>query len=139
ASALPTMQKTSTLPLPSSLGMTSDLNSSRPHSIALPPQHLPEDTEKVMQVNDELLQRLTSGKAGLSRPLVIHRSANTSLPLDYKSPPAEVESWLRGKSFSEPYRCFLLRADNEQNDHQHKHGDSPGSRQRYCNKTKIKE
>ncbi|XP_027009975.2 epidermal growth factor receptor kinase substrate 8-like protein 1 [Tachysurus fulvidraco] len=102
APALPPMQKTSTLPLPSSLGMTSDLNSSRPHSIALPPQHLHEDTEKVMQVNDELLQRLTSGKAGLSRPLVIHRSADTSLPLDYKSPPAEVETWLRGKGFSEP-------------------------------------
>lgn len=56
----------------------------------------------VMQVNDELLQRLTNGKAGLSRPLVIPRSSDTSLPLDYHSPPAEVEAWLRGKSFSEP-------------------------------------
>ncbi|XP_058255401.1 epidermal growth factor receptor kinase substrate 8-like protein 1 [Hemibagrus wyckioides] len=101
APALPLMQKTSTLPLPSSLGMTSDLSTSRPRSIALPPQHLPEDTEKVMQVNDELLQRLTSGKAGLSRPLHIHRSTDTSLPLDYNSPPAEVEAWLRGKGFSE--------------------------------------
>ncbi|MCJ8729047.1 hypothetical protein PDJAM_G00011710 [Pangasius djambal] len=102
APAPPPMQKTSTLPLPTSLGMSSDLNTSRPRSIALPPQHLPEDTEKVMQVNDELLQRLTSGKAALSRPLVIPRSADTSLPLYYHSPPAEVEDWLRGKGFSEP-------------------------------------
>ncbi|XP_026802192.3 epidermal growth factor receptor kinase substrate 8-like protein 1 [Pangasianodon hypophthalmus] len=102
APAPPPMQKTSTLPLPTSLGMISDLNTSRPRSIALPPQHLPEDTEKVMQVNDELLQRLTSGKAALSRPLVIPRSADTSLPLYYHSPPAEVEAWLRGKGFSEP-------------------------------------
>ncbi|KAM9489191.1 epidermal growth factor receptor kinase substrate 8-like protein 1 isoform 1-T2 [Clarias gariepinus] len=101
APAPPSMQKTSTLPLPSSLGRTSDLNTSRPRSIALPPQHLSEDTEKVMQVNDELLQRLTSGKAALSRPLLIPRSADTSLPLDFYSPPAEVEAWLRGKGFCE--------------------------------------
>ncbi|KAI5619898.1 epidermal growth factor receptor kinase substrate 8-like protein 1 isoform X2, partial [Silurus asotus] len=102
APAPPPMQKTSTLPLPTSLRMTSDLNTSRPRSIALPPQHFPEDTEKVMQVNDELLQRLTSGKTALSRPLFIPRSADTSLPLDYHSPPAEVEAWLRGKGFNEP-------------------------------------
>ncbi|KAI4881812.1 hypothetical protein NFI96_029759 [Prochilodus magdalenae] len=55
-----------------------------------------------MQVNDELLRRLTNGKAALSKPLVIHRSSDTAVPLDYRSPPAEVEAWLRGKGFSEP-------------------------------------
>ncbi|KAF4087640.1 hypothetical protein AMELA_G00072850 [Ameiurus melas] len=98
----PPLQKTSTLPLPTSLGVTSNLNTSRPRSIALPPQQLPEDTEKAMQVNDELLRRLTSGKTALSRPLAIPRFADTSVPLDYHSPPAEVEAWLRGKGFSEP-------------------------------------
>uniref|UniRef100_A0A8B9JKR6 Uncharacterized protein n=1 Tax=Astyanax mexicanus TaxID=7994 RepID=A0A8B9JKR6_ASTMX len=48
-----------------------------------------------MQVNDELLKRLTNGKAALSKPLVIHRLADTSVPLDYHSPPAEVEAWLQ--------------------------------------------
>ncbi|KAL6488167.1 hypothetical protein MHYP_G00019080 [Metynnis hypsauchen] len=76
-----------------------------------PPQHLPEDTEKVMQVNDELLRRLTNGKAALSKPLVIHRSADTSVPLDYRSPPAEVEAWLRGKGFSEPDSAVSQSAD----------------------------
>ncbi|KAL2078464.1 hypothetical protein ACEWY4_026149 [Coilia grayii] len=75
----------------------------RPRSIALP-QHIPSDTDsdKVMQVNDELLQRLTNGKSALSRPLVIPRSSETLLPLDYHSPPAQVVAWLRGKGFSEP-------------------------------------
>ncbi|KAL0984298.1 hypothetical protein UPYG_G00139620 [Umbra pygmaea] len=60
-----------------------------------------EDTDKAMMVNDELLQRLTNGKTNLNKPLVIPRSSDTSLPLDYNSPPAEVEQWLRGKGFSE--------------------------------------
>uniref|UniRef100_M4AW67 EPS8 signaling adaptor L1b n=1 Tax=Xiphophorus maculatus TaxID=8083 RepID=M4AW67_XIPMA len=57
---------------------------------------------EVMLVNDELLQRLTNGKASLSKPLVIHRSAETAVPLDYHSPPEEVAEWLRGKGFSDP-------------------------------------
>jgi len=56
-----------------------------------------------MQVNDELLQRLTNGKSHLSKPgLVIPRSSETSVPLDYHSPPDEVSRWLRGKGFTEP-------------------------------------
>ncbi|CAL8379214.1 unnamed protein product [Gadus morhua 'NCC'] len=74
----------------------------------LPPygQHLMasgEDSEKAMQVNDELLQRLTNGRNPLTKPaLVIPRSSETSAPLDYHSPPDEVASWLRGKGFTEP-------------------------------------
>ncbi|XP_056433527.1 epidermal growth factor receptor kinase substrate 8-like [Gadus chalcogrammus] len=74
----------------------------------LPPygQHLMasgEDSEKAMQVNDELLQRLTNGRSPLTKPaLVIPRSSETSAPLDYHSPPDEVASWLRGKGFTEP-------------------------------------
>ncbi|XP_062848337.1 epidermal growth factor receptor kinase substrate 8-like protein 1 [Trichomycterus rosablanca] len=97
----PTMLKTSTLPLPTSLGVPTADFKQRPRSIALPPQHSPADSEKVMQVNDELLKRLTSGKAPLNRSLVIPRSAETAVPLDYHSPPAEVETWLQGKGFSE--------------------------------------
>lgn len=55
----------------------------------------------VMMVNDELLQRLTNGKTNLHKPLVIPRSSETSVPLDYHSPPAEVAEWLRGKGFNE--------------------------------------
>ncbi|XP_071381366.1 epidermal growth factor receptor kinase substrate 8-like protein 1, partial [Centroberyx affinis] len=76
----------------------------RPRSLPPYSQHIPaaEDSDKVMLVNDELLQRLTNGKAGLNKPLVIPRSADTSVPLDYHSPPEEVADWLRGKGFSEP-------------------------------------
>uniref|UniRef100_A0A8D3CDC2 SH3 domain-containing protein n=1 Tax=Scophthalmus maximus TaxID=52904 RepID=A0A8D3CDC2_SCOMX len=61
-----------------------------------------EDSDKVMLVNDELLQRLTNGKTNLHKPLVIPRSSETSVPLDFHSPPEEVAEWLRGKGFSEP-------------------------------------
>ncbi|XP_061665313.1 epidermal growth factor receptor kinase substrate 8-like protein 1 isoform X2 [Syngnathoides biaculeatus] len=64
--------------------------------------HATEDNDRVMLVNDELLQRLTNGKANNSKPLVIPRSAETSLPLDYQSRPEEVARWLAGKGFSEP-------------------------------------
>ncbi|XP_044035605.1 epidermal growth factor receptor kinase substrate 8-like protein 1 isoform X2 [Siniperca chuatsi] len=76
----------------------------RPHSLPAYSQHIPaaEDTDnKVMLMNDELLQRLTNGK-NLNKPLVIPRSSETSVPLDYHSPPEEVAEWLRGKGFSEP-------------------------------------
>ncbi|XP_070847037.1 epidermal growth factor receptor kinase substrate 8-like protein 1 [Chaetodon trifascialis] len=77
----------------------------RPHSLPAYSQHIgaSEDTDnKVMLVNDELLQRLTNGKTGLNKPLVIPRSSDTSVPLDYHSPQEEVAEWLRGKGFSEP-------------------------------------
>ncbi|XP_051274606.1 epidermal growth factor receptor kinase substrate 8-like protein 1 isoform X1 [Dicentrarchus labrax] len=77
----------------------------RPRSLPPYSQHISaaEDTEnKVMLVNDELLQRLTNGKTSLNKPLVIPRSSETSVPLDYHSPPEEVAEWLQGKGFSEP-------------------------------------
>ncbi|XP_076842937.1 epidermal growth factor receptor kinase substrate 8-like protein 1 isoform X2 [Brachyhypopomus gauderio] len=104
APAPPPLMKMTPVAPPSPHAVTSHPNPNphRPRSSAIPPQHLPEDTEKVMQVNDELLQRLTNGKGAFPRPLVIPRSADTSVPLDYHSPPAEVEAWLRGKGFSDP-------------------------------------
>uniref|UniRef100_A0A8D0D4E4 EPS8 signaling adaptor L1b n=1 Tax=Sander lucioperca TaxID=283035 RepID=A0A8D0D4E4_SANLU len=56
----------------------------------------------IMLMNDELLQRLTNGKTNVNKPMVIPRSSETSVPLDYHSPPDEVAEWLRGKGFSEP-------------------------------------
>ncbi|KAJ3608456.1 hypothetical protein NHX12_025503 [Muraenolepis orangiensis] len=81
----------------------------RPRS--LPPYNqAPEDSEKVMQVNDELLQRLTNGKTHLNKTnLVIPRSSETTLPLDYHSPQDEVARWLRGKGFAEPtVQCLAV-------------------------------
>ncbi|XP_063070460.1 epidermal growth factor receptor kinase substrate 8-like protein 1a [Engraulis encrasicolus] len=53
-------------------------------------------------LNDELVQRLANGRpASLVRPLVIPRATETSVPLNYTSPPSEVQSWLQGKGFSE--------------------------------------
>ncbi|XP_013863589.1 epidermal growth factor receptor kinase substrate 8-like protein 1 [Austrofundulus limnaeus] len=76
------------------------------HPRSLPPysQHAPvtDDADKAVMVNDELLHRLTRGKVSLKKPLVIHRSSGTTVPLDYHSSPEEVAEWLRGKGFSEP-------------------------------------
>ncbi|XP_030611230.1 epidermal growth factor receptor kinase substrate 8-like protein 1 isoform X2 [Archocentrus centrarchus] len=76
----------------------------QPRSLPSYNQHVQavEENDKVMLVNHELLDRLTNGKASLSKPLVIHRSSDTTIPLDYHSPPDEVAEWLRGKGFSEP-------------------------------------
>ncbi|XP_062269870.1 epidermal growth factor receptor kinase substrate 8-like protein 1 [Platichthys flesus] len=76
----------------------------RPRSTLGYNQHMQsaEDSDKVMLVNDELLHRLTNGKTHLHKPLVIPRSSDTAVPLDYHSPPEEVAEWLRGKGFSEP-------------------------------------
>ncbi|XP_039990669.1 epidermal growth factor receptor kinase substrate 8-like protein 1 isoform X2 [Xiphias gladius] len=91
-------------PSPPALPQAPTHSPQHPRSLTAYSQHIPaaEDTDKVMLVNDELLQRLTNGKASLHKPLVIPRSSETSVPLDYHSPAEEVAEWLRGKGFSEP-------------------------------------
>ncbi|KAM6897914.1 epidermal growth factor receptor kinase substrate 8-like protein 1 isoform 2-T2 [Xenentodon cancila] len=89
--------------LPHASSTTPSYSPQRPRSLPPYSQVIPtaEESDKVMLVNDELLQKLTGGKANLNKPLVIPRSADTSVPLDYHSPPEEVAEWLRGKGFSE--------------------------------------
>ncbi|XP_015237896.1 epidermal growth factor receptor kinase substrate 8-like protein 1 isoform X3 [Cyprinodon tularosa] len=91
-------------PSPPALLSTPSHSPQRPRTSPTGSQHVPvaDETDKVMLVNDELLQRLTNGKTNLNKPLVIHRAAETSVPLDYHSPPEEVTEWLRRKGFSEP-------------------------------------
>ncbi|KAM4623484.1 epidermal growth factor receptor kinase substrate 8-like protein 1 [Polymixia lowei] len=103
APAPPPLAKTFSLVPPSPPALPHTPSSQRPRSLPPYGQHLPtaEEPDKVMMVNDELLQRLTNGKAGLNKPLVIPRSTDTSVPLDYHSPPDEVAEWLRGKGFTE--------------------------------------
>lgn len=73
----------------------------RPQSMVLPSTTMQaEDNERVLIMNDELLQRL-AGKRSSVRQLVVPRTADTSLPLNYHSPPAEVEAWLTTKGFSQ--------------------------------------
>ncbi|XP_034049820.1 epidermal growth factor receptor kinase substrate 8-like protein 1 isoform X2 [Thalassophryne amazonica] len=76
----------------------------RPRSLPPYNQHVPPsgDSDKAISVNEELLQKLTNGKANLNKPLVIPRSSDTSAPLNYHSPPEEVAEWLRTKGFSDP-------------------------------------
>ncbi|AWP17500.1 Epidermal growth factor receptor kinase substrate 8-like protein 1 isoform 3 [Scophthalmus maximus] len=106
APAPPPLAKTFSvvLPSPPALPQAPTHSPQRPRS--LPPYNqqmsAAEDSDKVMLVNDELLQRLTNGKTNLHKPLVIPRSSETSVPLDFHSPPEEVAKWLRGKGFSEP-------------------------------------
>nr|XP_046271444.1 epidermal growth factor receptor kinase substrate 8-like protein 1a isoform X2 [Scatophagus argus] len=72
----------------------------RPQSMILPPITMQgEDSDRVLIMNDELLERL-AGKRGSVRP-VVPRTADTSAPLNYHSLPAEVEAWLTTKGFSQ--------------------------------------
>ncbi|XP_029102389.1 epidermal growth factor receptor kinase substrate 8-like protein 1 isoform X3 [Scleropages formosus] len=94
---------------PSLLPLNPDPPALRPSSMPPDATHtLPGDnTDRVIMMNDELLQRLANGKSNTSRSLVIPRSFDTAAPLNYSSPPAEVEEWLRGKGFSEAtVRCL---------------------------------
>ncbi|KAF7652619.1 hypothetical protein LDENG_00094520 [Lucifuga dentata] len=102
--APPPLVKTFSVVPPAPPALPQNPSPQRPRSLLPYSQHIPaaEETDKVMMVNDELLQRLTNGKANLNKPLVIPRSAETSVPLDYHSPPDEVAEWLRRKGFSEP-------------------------------------
>ncbi|KAJ8402497.1 hypothetical protein AAFF_G00365800 [Aldrovandia affinis] len=85
---------------PSPLSISSDPSGLNFHSNPTTPTG--EDSDRVMVMNDELLQRLANGRTSSSRALVIPRTNDTSAPLDYHSPPPEVEEWLRGKGFSKP-------------------------------------
>ena len=53
----------------------------------------------VLIMNDELLQRLAEKRGSVRR--VVPHTADTSVPLNYHSPSAEVEAWLTSKSFSQ--------------------------------------
>lgn len=73
----------------------------RPQSMVLPSSPIPaEDSNRVLIVNDELLERL-AGRRGSGRPLVVPKAADVSTPLNYHSPQAEVAAWLSAKGFSE--------------------------------------
>ncbi|XP_068613510.1 epidermal growth factor receptor kinase substrate 8-like protein 1 [Brachionichthys hirsutus] len=72
----------------------------RVQSIVLPSSPIQEeDSNRVLIMNDELLERL-AGKRSSGRP-VMPRTANTSVPLNYQSLPAEVAAWLTAKGFSQ--------------------------------------
>uniref|UniRef100_A0A8D0GDR5 Epidermal growth factor receptor kinase substrate 8-like protein 1 n=1 Tax=Sphenodon punctatus TaxID=8508 RepID=A0A8D0GDR5_SPHPU len=56
--------------------------------------------ERFGSVNDELVLRLANGRAAHGKSLHIQRSPDTSVPLGFDSPPAEVRAWLEAKDFS---------------------------------------
>ncbi|KAM8724401.1 epidermal growth factor receptor kinase substrate 8-like protein 1a isoform 1-T1 [Acanthopagrus schlegelii] len=79
---------------------TSPTSPLRPQSMVLPSTTMQgEDSNRVLIMNDELLQRLAEKRGSVRR--VVPRTADTSVPLNYHSPSAEVEAWLTSKSFSQ--------------------------------------
>ncbi|XP_037111841.1 epidermal growth factor receptor kinase substrate 8-like protein 1 [Syngnathus acus] len=61
-----------------------------------------ENGDRVLIMNDELLQRMAQKRASVSHPpLMTSRSLETSLALNYQSPASEVEAWLVAKGFSQ--------------------------------------
>lgn len=78
---------------------TSETQPPRPQSMVLPSMPLQaEDNNKVLIMNDELLERL-AGRRGSTRPPVLPKTP--SAPLDYHSPASEVKAWLCTKGFNE--------------------------------------
>ncbi|XP_026180185.1 epidermal growth factor receptor kinase substrate 8-like protein 1a isoform X2 [Mastacembelus armatus] len=71
----------------------------RPQTMVFPSSAMREDGDRVLIMNDELLQRL-AGKRGSGHPLVVPRTADPTATLNYQSPPDEVKAWLTGKGFS---------------------------------------
>ncbi|CAG5897645.1 unnamed protein product [Menidia menidia] len=73
----------------------------RTQSMGMPTAFMPgENGDRVLMMNDELLQRLAEKRGSVHQP-VVSSSFETSVPLNYHSPPAEVEAWLKAKNFSE--------------------------------------
>ncbi|KAM4534841.1 epidermal growth factor receptor kinase substrate 8-like protein 1a [Fundulus diaphanus] len=68
--------------------------------IPAPKMMLREDDERVMVMNDELLQRLAKKRNSLDR-MEVPSTASILVPLNYHSPSAEVKAWLSAKGFSE--------------------------------------
>ncbi|XP_041851221.1 epidermal growth factor receptor kinase substrate 8-like protein 1a [Melanotaenia boesemani] len=58
------------------------------------------DDDRVLIMNDELLQRLAARRESLHQPAA-PRLSNTTASLNYHSPSAEVEAWLTEKGFSQ--------------------------------------
>ncbi|XP_077413932.1 epidermal growth factor receptor kinase substrate 8-like protein 1 [Vanacampus margaritifer] len=75
----------------------------RPRSMVLPSTTMHGDNgDRVLIMNDELLQRMAQKRVSDSRPpLMTSRSVETSLPLNYHSSASEVEAWLQAKGFSQ--------------------------------------
>uniref|UniRef100_H3DNN6 EPS8 signaling adaptor L1a n=1 Tax=Tetraodon nigroviridis TaxID=99883 RepID=H3DNN6_TETNG len=71
----------------------------RPQSMVLPPTLPGEDGDRVLIMNDELLERLAKKRGSAHR--TSPRSADPSAPLNYQSPPAEVQAWFMAKGFSQ--------------------------------------
>lgn len=85
-------------PSPDAISPTSP---NRPQSAVFPSSTLQgEEGDRVLIVNDELLERL-AGRRGSTRPLVVPRTPDTTTPLNYHSPAAEVEAWLIAKGFNQ--------------------------------------
>ncbi|XP_037647072.1 epidermal growth factor receptor kinase substrate 8-like protein 1a [Sebastes umbrosus] len=72
----------------------------RPQSMVFPSTAMQgDDSDQVLIVNDELLQRI-AGKRESLRPRTMPRAADTT-PLNYHSPSTEVAAWLTAKGFSQ--------------------------------------
>ncbi|XP_056263693.1 epidermal growth factor receptor kinase substrate 8-like protein 1a isoform X2 [Pseudoliparis swirei] len=82
---------------PSSPVGPSPISPMRPQSMFLPSMQ-GEDNDRVLMINDELVQRLSEKRAPV-RPTAVSRTADTS-PLNYRSTSAEVAAWLTTKGFS---------------------------------------
>ncbi|XP_078093386.1 epidermal growth factor receptor kinase substrate 8-like protein 1 isoform X2 [Mustelus asterias] len=52
-------------------------------------------------MNEELLLRIANGRTSQHKTFQVHKTLDTSLPLNYDSSPSEVKTWLEAKGFSQ--------------------------------------
>ncbi|XP_019744230.1 epidermal growth factor receptor kinase substrate 8-like protein 1a [Hippocampus comes] len=100
----PPMSPTLYAPLsPPGTYRTATSPTARPQSMVLPSAATHGDNgDRVLIMNDELLQRMAQKRISGSRPpLMTSRSVEPPFTLNYQSPASEVESWLVAKGFSQ--------------------------------------
>uniref|UniRef100_A0A667ZV09 Epidermal growth factor receptor kinase substrate 8-like protein 2 n=1 Tax=Myripristis murdjan TaxID=586833 RepID=A0A667ZV09_9TELE len=75
----------------------------RPEPLSQPKKKLPQKTQRMDEVNDELLKRITTNKSQPPpRNYRVERTAGSQIPLTFDSNPQQVTTWLSAKGFSKP-------------------------------------
>lgn len=60
-----------------------------------------ERNSQINVMNEELLLRIANGRTSQAKSFHVHKTLDTSVPLDYNSSPSDVGTWLEAKGFNQ--------------------------------------